>query len=49
MKKIKTYHRINFMLGAIGMIGVWITTENWWAMLWAFIATLHFTKEKNNL
>lgn len=31
------------MLFAIGMIGVWITTENWWAMFWTMVASVHLT------
>jgi hypothetical protein len=41
--KIKVYHRLNYALFAVGMIGVWTLTENWWVMFWAFIASLHFS------
>ena len=41
MKTIYTFDKLNFALGIIGMTGVWLTTHNWWAMFWAFIAALH--------
>lgn len=37
----KDLTRINYFCFAIGMIGVWIVTESWWAMFWAFIASVH--------
>lgn len=34
--------RLNMICFCIGMVGVWEITHNWWAMLFAFIASIHF-------
>jgi hypothetical protein len=34
---------INFVFFVIGITGVWITTHNWLAMFWTFIAAVHIT------
>lgn len=38
---------LNYLCWTIGMIGVAVVTEeNWTALVWAFVASLHFTKRR---
>lgn len=36
---------LNGLFFAIGMVGVWVVTHSWWALLWTWVAALHFTLE----
>ncbi len=38
-----TPRKLNWFVFVVGMIGVWETTHNWYALLWAFVASIHFT------
>lgn len=38
-----TAKRLNWFVFFLGMTMLWITTHNWTAMFWAFIASLNFT------
>lgn len=42
-KIVYTPTTLNFSLFAIGMLGLWISTQSWAAMGWAALASLHFT------
>jgi hypothetical protein len=33
---------LNWICFFIGMVGVWIVTESWYALFFAWIASLHF-------
>ena len=36
-----TPHTLNAIFGVVGLIGVWFTTHNLWAVFWACIAAVH--------
>ena len=40
----QVYAGLNYSLCAIGLTGVWFVSESWLAVLFAFIASLHFTR-----
>ena len=40
---VHTLSWLNYTLFFIGMIGVWVVTESYWAIFWTWIASLHFT------
>ena len=43
MKLTWTPRWLNFTLFGVGMIGVWVVSESWLALMWTWIASLHFT------
>ena len=50
MKKVTyTFNSLNFILGVVGISGVWFTTHSLWAVFWTIIAALHieFTIHEN--
>jgi len=34
---------LNWLLFAIGMTGLWLTTHSWVALLWCLVASIHVT------
>lgn len=34
---------LNWACFALGMGMLWHLTQDWWVMLWGFVASLHFT------
>jgi hypothetical protein len=34
---------LNTLLAIIGLLGVWFTTHNWWAMFWTVVAAAHIS------
>lgn len=42
----KTYTRINWACFCIGLIGVWVASESWLAMLFAWLTSFHLCAGK---
>ena len=40
-----TPRMLNFSFFALGMVGVWFTTESHLALMWAFVASIHLTTQ----
>ena len=40
---IKTPRLLNWAFFFVGMIALWLTTHNGWAMFWALVASIHVT------
>lgn len=38
---------LNFLFGAIGVVGIWLTTHSWPALIFGFIGAIHIDYKLN--